>query len=67
MHLDDTLPRDKRGGHTNRPEDLVPLLKSLLRPGDVVLVKASHGQNLGRVVEALTSAADGQVSTAERG
>jgi UDP-N-acetylmuramoyl-tripeptide--D-alanyl-D-alanine ligase len=67
MHLDDTLPRDKRGGHTGRPEDLVPLLRNILRPGDVVLVKASHGQNLGRVVEALMSEADGQVSTAERG
>ncbi|MDH3240980.1 MAG: UDP-N-acetylmuramoyl-tripeptide--D-alanyl-D-alanine ligase [Alphaproteobacteria bacterium] len=67
MHLDDTLPRDKRAGHTNRPEDLVPLLKSLLRPGDVVLVKASHGQNLGRVVEAMVSEPDGQKTTANGG
>jgi UDP-N-acetylmuramoyl-tripeptide--D-alanyl-D-alanine ligase len=53
VYLDDTLPRTKRGGHTTRAEELVPLLKSVLRPGDIVLVKASHSQDLGQVVDAL--------------
>ena len=53
MHLHDTLPRQKRGGHTVRADDLVPLLHDVLRPGDVVLVKASHSQQLNKVVEAL--------------
>ena len=53
MHLDDALPRAKRGGHTSRAGELAPLLSGLLRDGDVVLVKGSHSQRLGAVVSAL--------------
>ncbi len=67
IHLDDTLPREKRAGHASRPEDLVPKLKEILRPGDVVLVKASHGQNLGRVVEALLAAGKPRKTPAKGG
>jgi UDP-N-acetylmuramoyl-tripeptide--D-alanyl-D-alanine ligase len=63
MNLDDTLPRRKRGGHTARAEDLVPLLLDVLKPGDIVLVKASHSQQLTQVVEALSESA-GQRQTA---
>ncbi len=67
MHLDDTLPRHKRGGHTTRAEDLVPLLESILRPGDVVLIKASHSQDLGQVVGALHAGGDGEKTMANGG
>ncbi|MCZ6884982.1 MAG: UDP-N-acetylmuramoyl-tripeptide--D-alanyl-D-alanine ligase [Alphaproteobacteria bacterium] len=53
MHLHDTLPRGKRGGHTHRADDLVPLLHDVLRSGDIVLVKGSHSQQLSKVVDAL--------------
>jgi UDP-N-acetylmuramoyl-tripeptide--D-alanyl-D-alanine ligase len=53
MHLDDALPRARRGGHTSRAGELAPLLSGLLRDGDVVLVKGSHSQRLGAVVSAL--------------
>ncbi|HSR56290.1 MAG TPA: UDP-N-acetylmuramoyl-tripeptide--D-alanyl-D-alanine ligase [Alphaproteobacteria bacterium] len=67
VYLDDTLPRKNRGGHVGRPEQLVPLLEDLLRPGDVVLIKASHGQNLGRVVDALASVDEDRKRTANGG
>ncbi|MBT4006224.1 MAG: UDP-N-acetylmuramoyl-tripeptide--D-alanyl-D-alanine ligase [Rhodospirillales bacterium] len=54
MHLDDALPRSKRGGHTTHADELVPLLERTLQSGDVVLVKASNSQHLGTVVEALS-------------
>jgi len=60
VYLDDTLPRPMRGGHTTRAEELVPLLKGVLRPGDVVLVKASHSQDLGQVVDALSPASNAE-------
>jgi UDP-N-acetylmuramoyl-tripeptide--D-alanyl-D-alanine ligase len=41
--------------HFNSKEDAVRELQSLLRPGDVLLVKASHGLALHTVVEALVS------------
>lgn len=53
MHLDDALPRAKRGGHGATAGDLVPLLTRRLRDGDVVLVKGSNSQNLGLVVDTL--------------
>jgi UDP-N-acetylmuramoyl-tripeptide--D-alanyl-D-alanine ligase len=53
MHLDDALPRAKRGGHSARTEDLMSLITRVLRNGDVVLVKGSNSQKLGLVVAAL--------------
>ncbi|MDX1483565.1 MAG: UDP-N-acetylmuramoylalanyl-D-glutamyl-2,6-diaminopimelate--D-alanyl-D-alanine ligase [Alphaproteobacteria bacterium] len=67
IHLDDTLPRSKRGGHTNEAAGLIPLLRRVLRPGDVVLVKASHNQNLGQVVDALLARGGGARSGGVRG
>lgn len=59
MHLDDALPRTKRGGHTSRVEEIVPMLARSLRDGDVVLVKGSNSQKLGAVVRGLLSLGDG--------
>ena len=53
VHLFDALPRHKRGAHEKRAKDLIPLLREALHNGDVVLVKASHSQQLTQVVKAL--------------
>ena len=37
----DVLPMSKRGLHAERVEDLMPSLKDLIMPGDIVLVKGS--------------------------
>ncbi len=66
MHLDDALPRAKRGGHSDRAEELVPMLARILRDGDVVLVKGSNSQKLGTVVRAL-AALDGGTKPAANG
>jgi UDP-N-acetylmuramoyl-tripeptide--D-alanyl-D-alanine ligase len=42
------------GLHTEDPEALVRSVKERLRPGDVLLVKASRGMKLERLVEALS-------------
>lgn len=57
IHLDDALPRHMRGGHADSVDDLVAMLPRQLKSGDVVLIKASHAQNLGRLVASLTNPA----------
>jgi UDP-N-acetylmuramoyl-tripeptide--D-alanyl-D-alanine ligase len=64
MHLDDALPRACRAGHGARAEDLLPLLRRILRNGDVVLVKGSNSQKLSTVVRALATPADDTRSAA---
>lgn len=51
--LHDALPSAKRGRHVPQAEDLVDAAHSLVRPGDVVLVKGSKGSYVSRVVDAL--------------
>ncbi len=51
--LNAALPSAMRGGHMARAEDLLPLVRDLIRPGDVVVVKGSHGSRMGMIVEAL--------------
>ncbi len=41
---------------TSSPEEAVALLKSLVQPGDVILVKGSHALRMDRIVAALTEA-----------
>ena len=53
--LDEALPRDKRAGHAAKAEELLPLVRNLIRPGDVVMVKGSHGSRMGLIVDALLS------------
>ena len=56
-HLNAALPSAMRGGHMARAEDLLPLVRDLIRPGDVVVVKGSHGSRMGMIVEALLAGA----------
>ena len=50
------LPEAKRGAHAADSAALAPLVKSALRPGDVVLVKGALGSRMALVVQALTEA-----------
>ena len=47
------LPPARRGLHVETAAALLPQLKDLFRPGDVVLVKGSNGIGLARVVDAI--------------
>lgn len=51
--LFETLPMEMRGKAVNNPEQLIPILETELRTGDVVLVKSSHGSGLERVSKGL--------------
>ena len=51
--LYDALPAAKKGGYALTSQSIGTVLAENLRPGDVVMVKASNGTRLGRVVAAL--------------
>ncbi len=53
VHLHDALPRKMRGGHAGRAEELAPLVRNLVRPGDVVTVKGSQASRMSFIVDAL--------------
>jgi UDP-N-acetylmuramoyl-tripeptide--D-alanyl-D-alanine ligase len=53
--LYDALPRALRGAHAATSEELAPLVRDAVRPGDVVLVKGSLGIRMAAVVGALKS------------
>jgi UDP-N-acetylmuramoyl-tripeptide--D-alanyl-D-alanine ligase len=54
MHtLWEVLPDRVRGAYATSAGELEPILVEAVRPGDVVMVKASAGTRLGPVVEAL--------------
>ncbi|HEU0070541.1 MAG TPA: UDP-N-acetylmuramoylalanyl-D-glutamyl-2,6-diaminopimelate--D-alanyl-D-alanine ligase [Alphaproteobacteria bacterium] len=55
--LYEALPREKRAGHAAKAEDLLPLVRQLIRPGDAVMVKGSHGSRMGLIVDALLAGA----------
>ena len=57
-HLNDALPADVRGPHSDKSPQLVAPLLDLVRSGDVVMVKGSLGSRMGVVVEALLEAGD---------
>ncbi len=66
--LHDALPAAKRGGHAARADDLVPLVKSAVRGGDVVMVKGSFATGMGRVVSALAAlGAENELGAARNG
>lgn len=50
-HLWADVPADKQGAHTRTPEELLPILARDLQDGDFVLVKASHGAGLYRLIQ----------------
>lgn len=54
--LYESLPREMRAGHAAKAEELLPLVRKLIRPGDVVMVKGSHGSRMGLIVDALLAA-----------
>jgi UDP-N-acetylmuramoyl-tripeptide--D-alanyl-D-alanine ligase len=53
--LYDRLPDALRGAHAPTSEELAPLVRAAVRPGDVVLVKGSLGTRMAAVVGALKS------------
>jgi UDP-N-acetylmuramoyl-tripeptide--D-alanyl-D-alanine ligase len=51
--LYDALPAERRGGYALQSRDLLPMLTSKIRSGDVVMVKGSLGSRMGLVVDGL--------------
>ncbi len=52
-NLHDALPPQNRGNHENTSNDLARIVPDVLVPGDVVMVKGSHGSRMDLVVEAM--------------
>lgn len=52
-HLHDALPANIRAGHVDEAAQLLPLLTKGLKPGDILLVKGSHGTKMYEVAKAL--------------
>lgn len=55
-HLAEALPASMRAGHVSQAADLAKLLKKELRPGDVLLVKGSHGSRMYELAKILLEA-----------
>ncbi|MEO0635709.1 MAG: UDP-N-acetylmuramoylalanyl-D-glutamyl-2,6-diaminopimelate--D-alanyl-D-alanine ligase [Pseudomonadota bacterium] len=53
-HLHEALPTHLRGAHALDAEELAPLLKTALKPGDVVAIKASNSMKFSHLVDALS-------------
>jgi UDP-N-acetylmuramoyl-tripeptide--D-alanyl-D-alanine ligase len=51
--LYEALPTSLRGGHAPDSKALLPMLRAVIAPGDVVLVKGSLGSRMGPLAEAL--------------
>lgn len=52
-NLHDALPANQRGEHRDTSKELSQIVPDVLSPGDVVMVKGSHGSRMDIVVEAL--------------
>lgn len=52
-NLHDTLPPELRGEHRDSSKDLAQIVPDVLVPGDVVMVKGSHGSHMDVIVEAM--------------
>lgn len=52
-NLHEALPADKRGEWLESASEMVGLVRKLVRPGDVVLVKGSKGSKVSLVVDAI--------------
>ncbi|WP_159998964.1 UDP-N-acetylmuramoyl-tripeptide--D-alanyl-D-alanine ligase [Roseomonas sp. 18066] len=65
--LFDALPENRRAAHRDSSDELAPLVRQAVRPGDVILVKGSLGSRMAVVVRALTSALPGPLPAAREG
>lgn len=54
--LDDALPAKRRGGHAGSVAELAEMLRRRLEPGDVVMVKGSHGSRIHALAATLAAA-----------
>lgn len=59
-NLQDALPAAMRAGYAHTASDLLELVKTAIQPGDVVLIKGSHGSGLHKIASVL---ADGSAFT----
>lgn len=57
-NLHNAMPQDRRGVHGKDSVELASIVPDVLTPGDVVMVKGSHGSKMGLVVEALRTLPD---------
>lgn len=55
QHLQQALPERMRGAHADSAKDLLPAVKSALKPGDVLLVKGSHGSLIYELAASLSA------------
>lgn len=53
------VPAPMRGGFAETSREMVPLLEKVLKRGDTVLVKGSHGAKMAVVIDALAARASG--------
>ncbi len=58
----DALPASRRGGYTETSAELAPQVLNAIRPGDVVLVKASNGIRMSHIVNALKAGEKGEAA-----
>ena len=52
-HLHQALPAGRRGIHAADSTELAGLIKTVIRPGDVVVIKGSAGSRMAQVVKIL--------------
>ena len=55
-YLAKILPKEKLGGYFRDPGQLAARLKECMKPGDVLMLKASNSMGFGKVVEAILEA-----------
>ena len=53
--LHDILPEEKRGFHFEKSVDVVPLLNTILKGGDCLLIKASLSVGMKVIADAISS------------
>lgn len=53
-HVHDAIPASLRAGHVAKAVELLPLIEKELRPGDILLVKGSHGSKMYELAKLLT-------------
>ena len=54
-YLYDILPEEKRGFHFKKSIDVVPLLDTILKGGDCLLVKASLSVGMKEISDAISN------------